>query len=334
MRERLVGERIRHHERRMSGAATEVHQAAFGEHDQALAVGEYHVVDLRLDVVPCVLLQARDFDFGIEVADVAHDGVVFHALHVVVRDDGKVAGGGDENVGLVGGIVHRHDAETFHRRLQCADRIDLGDPHLRRQGAQRFRAAFADVAVTGDDRDLAGDHHVGCAFDRIDQRFAAAVQVVELRFRDRVVDVDRRERQAAFILHFVEAMHAGRGLFGHALDVGLDLRVETGLCLERLAHRRKQHDFFFVAAFGRHGAVPFVLGTQRHQQGRVSAVIENHVGGAAVRPFQNAVRVIPIVFERLALVGKHRDAARRDGRSRVVLRRKNIARSPADIGAE
>ena len=40
--------------------------------------------------------------------------------------------------------------------------------------------AFADVAVAGDDRDLAGDHDVGGALDAVDQRFAAAVQIVEL----------------------------------------------------------------------------------------------------------------------------------------------------------
>jgi hypothetical protein len=40
--------------------------------------------------------------------------------------------------------------------------------------------ALADVAVAGNDGDLAGDHHVGGALDAVDQRFAAAVEVVEL----------------------------------------------------------------------------------------------------------------------------------------------------------
>ena len=39
------------------------------------------------------------------------------------------------------GVVHGHDAIAFHRRLQRADRIDLGHPDLRRQRAQRLRAS-------------------------------------------------------------------------------------------------------------------------------------------------------------------------------------------------
>ena len=172
-------------------------------------------------------LERRDLDLVVEVADVAHDRLVLHALHVLVRDDVDVAGGGDEDVGLVAGVVHRHDAIAFHRRLQRADRVDLGDPHLRRQRAQRLRRALADVAVARDERDLARDHHVGRALDAVDQRLAAAVEVVELRLRDRVVDVDRREAELAFLVHRVQALHARGRLFGHALDAGLDASNRT-----------------------------------------------------------------------------------------------------------
>jgi hypothetical protein len=61
------------------------------------------------------------------------------------------------------------------------------------------RGALADVAVAADHGDLAGDHHVGGALDAVDQRFAAAVEVVELGLGDRVVDVDGREQQLAFL---------------------------------------------------------------------------------------------------------------------------------------
>ena len=71
----------------------------------------------------------------------------FIALHVLVGDDVEVAGGGHEDVGLVGRVVHGHDAVAFHRRLQRADRVDLGDPHLGRQRAQRLGRALAHVAV-------------------------------------------------------------------------------------------------------------------------------------------------------------------------------------------
>ena len=74
------------------------------------------------------------------------------------------------------------------------DGIDLGDDDARAEAAQRMRAAFADVAVAADDGHLAGDHDVGGALDAVGERFAAAVEIVELRFGDRVVDVDGRAR--------------------------------------------------------------------------------------------------------------------------------------------
>jgi hypothetical protein len=208
LRDRLVRERRRHHVARVSRAAAEVHEATLGQHDDPLAVGEDDVIDLRLDLVPLVLVQRGDVDLVVEVADVADDGLVLHGLHVLVRDHVEVARRGHEDVGLVGGVVHRDDAVAFHRSLQRADRIDLGDPHLRRQRAQRLGRALAHVTVTGDDGDLARDHDVGRALDAVDERFTAAVEVVELRLRDRVVHVDRRELQQAVLRHLVEAVHA------------------------------------------------------------------------------------------------------------------------------
>ena len=183
----LIGEGRRHHVGRMAGAAAEIHQAALGEQDDALAVGEDHVIDLRLDLFPLVLFDRRDIDFVVEVADVADDGLVLHRRHVVVGDDVVVAGGGDEDVGLVGGVFHGDDAVAFHRGLQGADRVDLGDPDLGRKGAQGLGRALANIAVAGDDGDLAGDHDVGGTLDAVDQRFAAAVEVVELGLGDGIV---------------------------------------------------------------------------------------------------------------------------------------------------
>ena len=94
-------------------------------------------------------------------------------------------------------VVERGDLVAVHRRLQRADRVDLGDDDPGALAAQRLGAALADVAVAADDRDLAADQHVGGAVDAVDERVAAAVHVVELGLGDRVVDVDRREQQRA-----------------------------------------------------------------------------------------------------------------------------------------
>src|SRR5882672_2481478 len=159
------------------------------------------MVDLRLDVLPWVFPQRCDIDLVVEMPDVADDGLALHRMHVLVGDHAAIAGGRDEDVGLVAGVVHGYHAVAFHRCLQCADRIDLGHPHLRGQGPQRLRRALADVAVSTDDRDLPGYHHVGGALDPIDQRFTTAIEVVELGFGHRVVDVHGWNGQSAFLCH-------------------------------------------------------------------------------------------------------------------------------------
>ena len=53
------------------------------------------------------------------------------------------------------------DLEALHRRLQRADRVDLGDDDAGALAPERLGAALADVAVAADHGDLAAEHHVG-----------------------------------------------------------------------------------------------------------------------------------------------------------------------------
>ena len=94
-------------------------------------------------------------------------------------------------------VVEGEDLVALHGRLQGADGVDLGDDHPGPLAAQRLGAALADVAVAEHHGHLAGDHHVGGPEDAVDERVAAAVEVVELGLGDRVVDVDGREQQLA-----------------------------------------------------------------------------------------------------------------------------------------
>src|SRR6185437_15687401 len=185
----------RHHEGRMAHRVAEVYQAAFRQQDDAVLVGKFDLVDLRLDVVPFQVTQARNLDFVVEMPDVADDGAVLHGAHVIDGDDVLVAGRGDEDVGARRGFFHGDDFIAFHHRLQRADRIDFGDHDAAAGLAQRGGRALADVAKTRDHRELAGHHHVGAAADAVDQRFTAAIEIVELRLGDAVVDVDGGPQQ-------------------------------------------------------------------------------------------------------------------------------------------
>ena len=150
--------------RRVAGRVAEVQQAALGEHDDRVAVLEAPLVDLRLDLdaLDAVELgQAGHVDLVVEVADVADDRLVLHPLHLRSRDDVLVARRGDEDVGGLDDVLERRDLVALHRRLQRADRVDLGDDHASALAAQGLGAALADVAEAEDDADLAADHHVG-----------------------------------------------------------------------------------------------------------------------------------------------------------------------------
>ena len=166
---RLVGEGRAHHVRRMACTATQIDQAALGQQDDAFTVREDHMIDLWLDLFPLVFFQRCNVDFVVEVADVADDGIVLHLGHMVMGNDVEVAGRGDEDVSMFSGVFHGDYAVAFHCSLQGADRIDFGDPDLSRQGTQCLRRTLAHIAVTGNNRNFAGNHDVCRTLDAIDQ---------------------------------------------------------------------------------------------------------------------------------------------------------------------
>src|SRR5690606_13430095 len=330
----LVGERGRHNERGVSGGATKVDQAPLGQQDDALAVREDNVVDLGFDLFPFKVFDAGDVDLVVEVANIAHDGLVFHALHVFARDDVVVARGSNEDIGFVGGFVQGDDLVAFHRSLQCADGVDFGNPHLGAQGRQCLGATFTDVAKAAHHGNLAGHHDVGGALDAVDQRLAATVQVVELGLSDGVVDVDGREGKFAFLGHLIQAMHTGGGFFGNALDRSKALGIPGGIGSQLGFDGGKQHALFFAARVVEHRGVFFGTGTQMQQQGGIAAVVQNHVGMATVGPVEDFVGVLPVVFKAFALDGKHGGTAGGNCGCGVILGRENIAGSPANFGTQ
>ena len=136
-------------------------------------------------------------------------------------------------------------------------------------------------------------------------------------------------------MHVVEAMHAGRGLFRHALDaLGVAL-VPARIGLQALLDGGEEDFLFLVGRLVEEGHIA-LLGaeTQMDQQRRVAAVVENHVRAAAVAPFEDLVGVVPVILEALALDGEDRRAGGGDGGRSVVLRRIDVARGPAHVGAQ
>ena len=84
----------------------------------------------------------------------------------------------------------------------------------------------------------------------------------------------------------------------------------------------------------RHGAGGLELDALVDEQRGVAAVVEDHVRALAVRPRQGLLGAPPVLLERLALPGEDRDAGLGDRRRGVVLGGEDVARAPADLGAE
>ena len=126
----------------MPGSAAQVDEPPFRQNDQRFAVRIDEFVDLRFDIHPTdifAILEVRYFDLGIEMADIAHDHLVFHHVEVLVADHIAAAGCGHEDVPLrrASSIV-----VTWYPSIaacRASDRINFGNDHSRSESAHRVR---------------------------------------------------------------------------------------------------------------------------------------------------------------------------------------------------
>ena len=145
--------------------------------------------------------------------------------------------------------------------------------------------------------------------------------------------------------HLVQAVHAGGGLLGHPADALGHQRPAVLAGLQGPAEQA-EHDLPLVGVVlgrGWDGPGALVLGALVHQHRGVAAVIEDHVRPVLARPGQGLVRAPPVLVQRLALPGEHRDALgvvrgalgpNRDRRGGVVLGGEDVAAGPPDLRAE
>ena len=109
---------------------------------------------------------------------------------------------------------------------------------------------------------------------------AAAVEIVELRFRDGIVHVDRGNEQLVFLMHLVEAMHAGRGFFGNAAPFLHDLVPAIRILALHFEQQILDDLLFVVGRFRfRPIAAFFEFVTFVDEQRHVAAVIDDRAAG-------------------------------------------------------
>jgi len=113
--EHLVGEGVGHDKAGVTHGTAKIDKTTLSEKDDVLSVLEGVSVNLGLDVglQLTVLLQPLDLDLTVKVTNVADDGVILHLEEVLASQDVLAAGGGDEDVGLRGGLFPHHSCVNF-----------------------------------------------------------------------------------------------------------------------------------------------------------------------------------------------------------------------------
>ncbi len=185
--------------------------------------------------------------------------------------------------------------------------------HARALAAQRLRASLADLAVAEHDRDFSAEHHVGRARDAVGQRVAAAIDVVELALRDRVVDVDRREQQRAGLHHFDRDDARPSSSLPRRRGSAANLRPAPWLRLEFVRSRSRITPHSSGRSTGiERGDLAGLLELRAfvHEQRGVAAVIEHERRAGAVGPHQRLLGAPPVLVERFAFPREHRRALR------------------------
>src|SRR5660398_261783 len=280
----------------MPSGVTQVEKPAFRQQDNALAIRPDDVIHLRLYLFPFQFFQPGHIYLNVKVADIAHDGIVLHLVHVSPRDHPHVAGGRNEYVRPLARLIHGDDLETFHGRLQSANGVHLSYVNPGTHIAERLCAAFAHVTVAGDHSLLTRNHYIRGAFETIQQRLAATVEVVELGFGDLVIHVDCRRSQGAFLLHLIKAMHTRSCLFRYAADFLEQLRVPL-----------------------------------MHHYREISTVVQDHIGNPTIRTMDSLLKAPVILLFRFTFPSENGRAGGSHGGGSVVLRTENVAGRPAHL---
>src|SRR5579875_1754912 len=85
----------------MPGSAAKIHQPPFCKQENAMAIRERIHIHLWLDVRSLDAgssVEPRHLNLMVKVADVAHNRLIFHVLHVLKRDHVHIAGASDVDI--------------------------------------------------------------------------------------------------------------------------------------------------------------------------------------------------------------------------------------------
>ena len=343
--ESLVGEGAGHDERWVTGGATQVEESTLGQHDNTVAIWELKSVDLRLDLGfldSWVGLKTVHVNFVIEVTDVSDDGVVLHLSHVVLHDDALVSSGGDEDVGGANNGLELLDHVAFHGGLESANWINFGDDNSGTASLHGLSTTLTNVTETADDDFLTSDHDIGSSHDTIGKRVLAAIDVVELLFGDRVVDIDCSHEELTLGGHLVKSGNTGGGFLRNTNESLAHLSPFLGVSsLETISDDSENLLELGVAGalwiweLSSLGEVSLSLDTFVDEESSITTIIDENIWAVAIWPGKHSVGAIPVLLKGLTLPGENVGSLSLDDSSGgVVLGGEDVARSPSYLSTE
>lgn len=118
----------------------------------------------------------------------------------------------NKDLSLAGGLLHGGDLETGDGSLESVDGVDFRNKDASTHSVESHGATLSDITETSNDSDLTSDHDIGGTLNTINQRLAAAVQVVEFGLGNGVVDVDGWDKEGLVLQHLVQVVNTSGGL--------------------------------------------------------------------------------------------------------------------------
>src|SRR5213593_1302971 len=150
-----------------------------------------------------------------------------------------VDGEADEDIADLGRFLLRHYAVPVHGRLECPQRVNLGDDDLGAHAASAHREALAAPTVAGDYYLLARPENICRPGDAVERALAGPVPVIEHVLGIRFVDSHDGVGERAVAGHRAQTDDAGCRLL-RAADDGAEkfsaFLMESGHQISAIIH--------------------------------------------------------------------------------------------------
>src|ERR1700753_195499 len=113
------------------------------------------------------------------------DNCVFsHDFEVLANNDITATSGCDENLTKRSSLLHSCNLVSRNSSLKSVDWINFSDQDTSSHRMKCLSTALANITETCNNSNLSSNHNVGGTLNSVNQRFTAAIKVVEFRLCD------------------------------------------------------------------------------------------------------------------------------------------------------